>query len=29
MACRVSLYATDRGEPGEEVWLEEHDLFPD
>jgi hypothetical protein len=28
MACRVSLYGTDRGEPGEEVWLEEHDLFP-
>jgi hypothetical protein len=28
MARRVSLCGTDRGQPGEEVWLEEHDLFP-
>jgi hypothetical protein len=28
MTCPVSLYGTDRGEPGEEVWSEEHDHFP-
>jgi hypothetical protein len=23
----VEFFGTDRGEPGEEVWSEEHDLF--
>jgi hypothetical protein len=24
----VEFFGTDRGEPGEEVWLQEQDLFP-
>jgi hypothetical protein len=24
----VEFFGTDRGEPGEEVWLEEHHVFP-
>ena len=24
----VEFFGTDRGEPGEEVWLEERDLLP-